>query len=93
MGASEGASVAPDLAVRGADALRVSDASVLPRRIAGIIGATAPMIRGKAADLTGIVRAWRLRGRSADRFRAAGENAAGASAAKLPQACMNPPLA
>ena len=61
--------------------------------IAGITDATAPMIRGKAADLTGIVRAWRLRGRSAGRFRTPGENAAGASAAKMPRACLNPPPA
>ena len=93
MEAHEGTSVAPDRAVRGADALWVSDASVLPRRIAGITGATAPMIREMTADLTGIVRAWPLRGRSAVRFRAAGGNAAGASAAKMPQVCMNPPLA
>ena len=92
MEADEGASAPPDLAARGADAPWVSDASVLPRRIAGTAGATAPMIREKAADLTGTVGAWRLRGRSAGRFRTAGENAAGASAAKKPQACLNPPL-
>ena len=92
MEADEGAPVAPDLAVRGAEAIWVSDTSILPRRIAGIADA-APMVRGKAADLTGIVRAWRLRGRSAVPFRTAGENAAGASAAKMPQVCMNPPPA
>jgi len=93
MEADEDALVAPDRAVRGADAPWVSDASVLPRRIAGITGATALIIREKAADLTGIVRAWRLRRRSAVPFRGAGGNAAGASAAKMPQVCMNPPLA
>ena len=78
----EGASAAPDHAVRGAEALGVSGVSVLPRRIAPITGAAALMTREKAADLTGIVGAWRLRGRLAVRLRTAAEDAAGASATK-----------
>ncbi|HEX8373555.1 MAG TPA: GMC oxidoreductase [Geminicoccaceae bacterium] len=53
MGKDAGAVVAPDLAVRGAEALWVADVSILPRHIAGNTNATALMIGEKAADLIG----------------------------------------
>jgi choline dehydrogenase len=53
MGTDAGAVVAPDLAVRGAEALWVADVSILPRHIAGNTNATALMIGEKAADLIG----------------------------------------
>jgi choline dehydrogenase len=53
MGKDVGAVVAPDLAVRGAEALWVADVSILPRHIAGNTNATALMIGEKAADLIG----------------------------------------
>lgn len=51
MGSDPGAVVAPDLAVRGAEALRVADISIFPRHIAGNTNATALMIGEKAADI------------------------------------------
>jgi choline dehydrogenase len=53
MGADPQAVVAPDLAVRGTEALWVADISILPRHIAGNTNATALMIGEKAADLIG----------------------------------------
>jgi choline dehydrogenase len=51
MGADDRSVVAPDLAVRGAERLWVSDISIFPRHIAGNTNATALMIGEKAALL------------------------------------------
>ena len=56
MGPDARAVVAPDLSVRGAEALWVADASILPRHIAGNLNATALMIGEKAAELLAATR-------------------------------------
>ena len=50
MGADAGAVVDQDLKVRGADSLRIVDASVMPDLVCGNINAAVIMIAEKAAD-------------------------------------------
>jgi choline dehydrogenase-like flavoprotein len=51
MGHDEGAVVTPDLKVRGIDALRVCDASVMPRIVSSNTNAPTIMVGEKASDL------------------------------------------
>ena len=51
MGSDHGAVVTPALKVRGIDALRVCDSSVMPQLISSNTNAAAIMIGEKAADL------------------------------------------
>jgi choline dehydrogenase-like flavoprotein len=51
MGTGEDAVVGPDLRVRGLDALRVIDSSIMPRLTSGNTMAPTMMIAEKGADL------------------------------------------
>ena len=51
MGADEGAVVDAELRVRGIDGLRIADASIMPRIVAGNTNAPSVMVGEKAADL------------------------------------------
>lgn len=51
MGSDDGAVVDPELRVRGAEGLRVVDASVVPTVVAGVLNAPTIMIGENEADL------------------------------------------